>query len=196
MEELTSRKEIRSLLNIGSQIQKFIDSLGPLGGNLFQLSGGSNSGKSKLTALLVETLSRDGRKCAFFDIENSGLYARGFNRFDSNSNVKIFFSNTESEFLCDLDECKKEKVDVITVDYLNLIEDLEMRTIADKLKSMALDNNLFILVAMHTRKTSSQTHENFELIADFSAIVEKSGSEIFLTLKKRKSSNSEEGWLF
>lgn len=196
MKEKDGQREIRSLLKIGSPSLALIDSLGEIEGKLFQISGGSNSGKSNVVMSLIEELNRSKLDCAFFDIENSGLYSRGFYRNKLNKNIKVFCPITVEEFLNSLKECAALGLKAIAIDYLNLIEGINFSVSSKLLKSFAEEHGMFVITAMHSRKTSDQMFKDFFINSDFSAVVSKLGSEISLTLIDKVSQSKQTVFYF
>jgi archaellum biogenesis ATPase FlaH len=70
MEFNDNSKKVRKLLKIGSPIQQLLDSLDdPVFGNLFMISGGSNSGKSIVAAKLLEHFTNKNNMCSYYDLE-------------------------------------------------------------------------------------------------------------------------------
>lgn len=185
MKEQDGQKEIRALLGIGTPVQKVLDRIGSLNGKLFQLSGGSNSGKSRTAFLFLEGLASSGLKCGFFDIEHSGLYSRLSHKRKISDKINVYSPVENDAFFAELTNAVcNDGVQAIVIDYINLIDGVELHVVGQKLKEFADKHKIFILAALHSRKTSDRMFESFMMYSDFSAHVSKAQASITLSIIK------------
>lgn len=170
MESADSSKKIRELLKLGSPVQKLFDSLdGPLFGNLFLISGGSNSGKTLIGLKFLEHFTSKKNNCAYFDLENSFDYLIRDNKFPNLVLKNVIVCNRHENFNMAkiLTRLKQNLIEggsrVFFIDYIQLVEDYEDREKLKALKDFAKENNMLGFLLLNESKIRQQS----PLIPDF-----------------------------
>jgi archaellum biogenesis ATPase FlaH len=200
-------ESIRSLLGITTPIQKLLSSIKDQQGSLFHVSGGSNSGKSAFSKLLMEELAIVGKKCAFFDIENGGwhhLYLKHgkintFNSKNKNPKTETFYPNNKEDFYNQIQSCILKGYDCIVIDYINLliVDDISsFQEIPAFLKKVAKENNIFIVAAINSRKSTSEFLKECEDKSDYFAILSKDKNmDLCLSFSKSTQNKEESSYI-
>jgi hypothetical protein len=175
-------ESIRSLLGIITPAQKLIEKVRQPNGGLFCFSGGSNSGKSDLSKLLANELSILGIKCAFFDIENVGCNnlfishgkVKNFNKKNGTIFFDSFFPKGKDDFVSNIESCIKDGYKAIIIDYLNLLNTNDLSSLDDLpslLKRVADENQINIILAINSRKSTSELVQQCKAKSDHFAIL-------------------------
>jgi archaellum biogenesis ATPase FlaH len=197
-------ESIRSLLGIATPIQKLLSSIKDQQGSLFHVSGGSNSGKSAFSKLLMEELALVGKKCAFFDIENGGwhnLYLKhgklnALNSKNKNPRTETFYPNNKEDFYNQIQSCVSKGYDCIVIDYINLliVDDISsFKEIPSFLRKVAKENNIFIVAAINSRKSTSEFLKECEDNSDYFAVLSKDKNlDLCLNFLKSTQNKKEE----
>lgn len=178
---INSLREIRSLLKIGNSIENILYNFDPLEGTLFHLSSWRGAEKVEVSRLFVDVALIQGERCAFFDLKNSGEWKTSFKK----NLIKeaecfqefpeLYFPSTISEFFQNIELAIYRGNKFIVIDYINILRfnsEQESRELSEKLKKIAKENSVTIVVFTNRKdKNKPKIYENFLESSDFTGMI-------------------------